>query len=249
MLENYALSSKELHGFLKENGVTHLHHANTLMTSVSLIKAGCLASRKYVEDRADLKQTDQVSDDKDKFHDVWDSVFVDGTDHHVIFKGRNLYGPVLFKMKLDLLLAQELDKVYIIRTNPYYWPVNQHIPNEKKFYKSMDELKANYTFGKNRQDAQIMFTFRSPGENVDFDKYLDWIWYDDPKIKVPFRGAEKEGRDLLKMVLEAALEKYGKQHYKLEQRPHTIPANCHCFNTYKSLKENDPKEFLKMFDI
>ncbi|RZJ88947.1 MAG: hypothetical protein EOO20_12240 [Chryseobacterium sp.] len=214
MIEDYALSSKELYEFLTENGVTHLHHANTLLTSVNLIKAGFLVSRKFVEDHPDLHQTPQPSDDKDKFHDVWDSTFVDGTDHHLIFRGRNLYGPVLFKMKLDLLLSEDLDQVYITRSNPIYWPDGKPYPDERKFYGSMEDVKKDYSFGKKREDAQIMFTFRSPGAKIDFDKYLDEIWYDDPKMRVPFRGGEKEGRDVLKLALETALEKYGRRHYR-----------------------------------
>lgn len=103
-------------------------------------------------------------------------------------------------MKLDLLLSEELDQVYITRSNPYYWPVDIQIPDERKFYGSMDEVKKDYTFGRKREDAQIMFTFRSPGVMIDFDKYLDVIWYDDPKMLVPIRGKEKEDRDVLKLA-------------------------------------------------
>jgi hypothetical protein len=245
MLSDYAISSKDLHQLLTELGVQHLHHANTLCTAISFIKAGSLLTRKAVEDDPELFQTPQNSDAKDKKHEVWDSLFLDGTDHHVVFSRRNYYGPVLFKIKLDLLLSDDFGEVYITRSNPQSWPDN--MPEERKYYKTIDEVRTNYTAGEKREDARIMFTFRSPGLKLDLEKYLDVIWYDDPKIRVPFKNREVEGRNLLKAALEKAVSKYERPTYKIAQREHT--AYCPCHDYYTGLKKIEPQKFVDCFDV
>ncbi|WP_342332888.1 hypothetical protein [Pedobacter sp. FW305-3-2-15-E-R2A2] len=81
MLDRFALSSEKLHGLLLEKDVKFLYHANTVATSRTLIQAGSLLSRHEVALKEGF-QTKQFTDDKDVIHDVWDSIFVDGTDHH-----------------------------------------------------------------------------------------------------------------------------------------------------------------------
>lgn len=243
MLATQALSSKDLYQLLKELDVEFLYHANTLATSISFIKEGALVSRKFAVDNG-LSQTPQDSDHKDKLHGVWDSLFLDGTDHHVIFKRRNYYGPISFKIKLEVLLSGEFDKVYITRWNPSRWPHN--MAEENKFYHSIDEVRKNYTAGAKREDAQIMFTFPKAEKKMDFDKYLHSICYDDPKLTIPTNEANVEGREYLKSVLENTLSKYHR-HYVLEQREHTMPTDCKCFSYYSVLKRNDFNEFTKMF--
>ncbi len=242
MLETQALPSKELYALLKELDVKFLYHANTLATSISLIKEGALLSRKFVTDNG-LPQTPQDTDHKDQLHGVWDSIFLDGTDHHVIFRRRNYYGPILFKIKLEVLLSEEFETVFITRSNPSRWPPNME--DKFKYYHSIAEVGKNYTAGKKREDAQIMFTFPNAGKNMDFDKYLHSICFDDPKLKIPTSNGSEEGRDYVRRILEKVLIDYNKTHYVLEQRQHST--ECKCFSYYSTLLRNDFKEFTKMF--
>ncbi|MCC8423587.1 hypothetical protein [Mucilaginibacter sp. UR6-11] len=176
---------------------------------------------------------------------MWDSSFLDGTDHHVIFSRRNYYGPILFKIKLGLLLSADFSEVFITRSNPGSWP--DVMPDERKYYQTIDEVRANYTAGKKTEDAQIMFTFRSPDKKLNLEKYLVEICYDDPKIKVPFKNGEIEGRDLIKSALEKAVEKYDRPTYKIVKREHT--GRCKCYDFYTALKENEYQKFVDCFDI
>ncbi|MBK9485679.1 MAG: hypothetical protein IPO01_10855 [Chitinophagaceae bacterium] len=61
--------------------------------ALTFIKQGALLSRGYVETNK-LAQTAQTSDALDKEFDVWDTVFLDGTDLHKKFGSRNKYGPI-----------------------------------------------------------------------------------------------------------------------------------------------------------
>lgn len=69
-----SLDSKLLFSLLSAKGVKFLHHANTVKTSLTFIKAKSLLSRAYVEKNS-LDQTEQYTDTKDKKFDIWDSVF------------------------------------------------------------------------------------------------------------------------------------------------------------------------------
>jgi len=159
MLKNYAIPSKELHQLLIELGVQYLHHANTLCTSISFIKAGSLLTRKAVEDDPKLHQTAQGSDAKDKRYKVWDSLFLDGTDHHNTFSRRNYYGPVLFKIKLDLLLAEDFAEVYITRSNPQSWW--DKMPEDRKYY-NIAEVKATIPLGRKQKMHRSCLPFARP---------------------------------------------------------------------------------------
>ena len=241
MLEKYALSSKGLHEILIEKKVDFLHHANTVLTSLTFIRQGCLLSRGTVQEN-NLLQTPQKSDEKDKLHEVWDSVFLDGTDHHSLYKAYNVYGPILFKIRLDLLLSDDFDKVYITKSNPTIW--RDVKPSEDNYYESLKEVRSDYLNGK-ILPSQIMFTFRSIERKLDLKKYLHSIIVDDPKMRFPTKQGSIEGRDYLMPLFTEAINQNGLSHISLEKRTHNT--SCSCFKQYTNMLNTDPSTFKRFF--
>jgi len=93
-----------------------------------------------------------------------------------------------------------------------------------------------------------MFTFRTPGTKLVLETYLEKIVYDDPKITVPFKNRQVEGRDLLKAALYKAVKKYERSTYQVKQREHG-PYHCSCYDYYTGLKKVEPQKFNDCFDI
>jgi hypothetical protein len=120
------------------------------------------------------------------------------------------------------------------------------MPDERKYYRTIDEVRADYTAGKKREDAQIMFTFRSPGTKLELEKYLEEIVYDDPKMTLPYAGKEVEAREYLKGFLSSAITKWQRP-YTLVQRTHE--GKCNCFRYYSSLRKNEWQKFYAAFNI
>src|ERR1700681_807811 len=100
------MQGSDLHSILKKAGATHLHHANSVITSCTFLQQGGLLSRGSIEDRG-FKQSQQPSDELDKKYDLWRRIFLPHIDIHDRVgqeKGPNAYGPVLFALELDVLL-------------------------------------------------------------------------------------------------------------------------------------------------
>jgi hypothetical protein len=170
------IDNLRLHAFFFKNGITHLHHANSIASSTSFIEAGGLLSRGDME-RSGLFQTVQDSDDADKECDVWDDVFVDTADLHGLFPRQNLYGPVLFKFNIDFLLKDEVD-IWITKNNPMYW--DDGLSNDEKYFQGIDDLIAHWDdFEKQRK----MVTIRKPCRPVLFKSLVELL-LDDPRVKI-----------------------------------------------------------------
>ena len=161
-IEDYSINGKTLYHILKEKNIDFLYHANTVSTSITFIEHRSLLSRHYIETNR-LHQTEQKSDNEDKKFDVWDHVFFDGSDLHKKYKRANKYGPVLFRLKLELLTSPDLSSVHVTKSNPWYWTESTTL--DEKFYKDVDEIETDYLTGK-RLDSQIMFTIRKPDTKV-----------------------------------------------------------------------------------
>jgi hypothetical protein len=99
-----SMESVEVYSVLKQIGATKIYHANTVLTSCTLLELGGLASRALVEAQG-LPQTPQYSDGKDKEYKIWDGILVDHVDIHNRARKRNQYGPVLFLLDLEWLLG------------------------------------------------------------------------------------------------------------------------------------------------
>ncbi|NIC37048.1 hypothetical protein HBJ58_10175 [Halomonas desiderata] len=171
------LDNRELYDLLsKEKGVDALYHANTVATSVTFIENGGLISRGGVVVRG-LYQTPQSSDGVDMVFDVWDDVFLDVVDLHGFFPRQNIYGPVLFKFNLSLLLEDEVD-VWVTKDNPIYW--NDKAPSEEKYFQSVQELRETWD---NYELQKKMVTIRKPQNPILFE-FLTEIVIDNPMISL-----------------------------------------------------------------
>ncbi len=174
-MNKYYISPKDLYTVLTNRGIKSLFHANSVLTSLSFITEDALLSRSYIEGH-NLTQTAQGSDAKDKSHNVWDDVFLDGLDLGKYYYRPNAYGPVLFVMSLDLLLDDTIDGVLITKNNPYYWSYDSSI--DSKYFSSIEDVDIAYLSGDYHTHARIMFTFRSPGKKIQLSKYCEKIILD-----------------------------------------------------------------------
>lgn len=205
-MENYKLSSQKLYHILKEKNVEFLHHANTVSTSITFIENNALLSRSYVE-LNDLHQINQKSDNKDKELEVWDHVFLDGEDLHKSYSRANKYGPVLFRISIDVLKDPDFSEIYITKTNPWYW--NDDTEIERKFYDSLEDFNNDYLTNK-RLNSLIMFTFKTVNKKLKLNKYLHSIGIDRPKLLVNLTSGEQitAGDHAIRSITEAL--KYNK---------------------------------------
>ncbi|MFB9843921.1 hypothetical protein [Mucilaginibacter ginsenosidivorans] len=243
-IDDYKLSGKGVYAILKKKGVEFLYHANTVLTCLTFIKEKALLSRHQVESDG-LLQSPQKSDAEDKKYDVWDCVFLDGVDLHKKYSRANKYGPVLFRLKLELLASQTVQHIHVTKTNPWYW--NDRLPPEKRYYQSLEELENDYLTGK-KLDSQIMFTVRNPGREIKLNKFLDSIGIDEPKIPVTIgNGDEVYVGDYARNAIKDALNKNGLGHINVLTRHQNTIYWCACAINYNYLNLWDKTEFKRRF--
>jgi len=244
-LEQFYLNPKTLYGILKDKGVTNLYHANTVLTSLTFIEQRALLSRGYVASN-NLIQTEQNSDAEDILYNVWDDVFMDGMDIHKKYNTPNKYGPVLFVMKLEVLLMPELCPVLVTKANPWYW---KNFPQwESRYFQEPNEIKERYLTGK-MLDSQCMFTFRSPGKSIKLNKFLQEIIVDKPGYKVILKGKEeKEIGQAVHDKLKSSLDSNGLGHIPINFRHGDEKFHwCKCNLHYSQLRVFKQNEFVKRF--
>lgn len=244
-MEKYHLSAYSIYSILKEKKVDFLYHANTVLTSLTFINEKALLSRGYVKNKS-LIQTEQKSDVEDKAFNVWDDVFLDGADLHKLYNTPNKYGPILFVMKLDLLLSPSIASVLVTRTNPWYWKANDSW--DERYYSDIDEIKQDYLTGK-KIDARIMFTLRSPEKTIKLNKFLSKIIIDKPTIIIKIKsGDEKNIGDFAYEKISDALNQNGLSHIQVSHRHSELRYTfCRCNLSYTYLFNSDYLEFRKRF--
>ncbi len=167
------LNAKQAYAVLKFRGVEWLHHANSVQTSCSFLRTGFLMARGVVE-RKGFRQTTQSSDMVDRKYGIWFDVFTDSVDIHERAHRRNLYGPVLFKIKFEILDHPNMPPIWITKKNPANWIDGESIAN--RWYTSIDELSAGFSKGQFDQ----MIVFRHIGGLLPIKGYVEDIILDDP---------------------------------------------------------------------
>lgn len=243
-MDDYSISAKGVYQLLKEKGIEFLHHANTIATSVTFIENKVLLSRHFVEQNG-LTQTSQKSDIEDKKFEVWDFVFLDGEDLHKRYRRANKYGPVLFRLKLDMLTAPSIQHLYVTKLNPWYWKDSTTI--EQKYYSSIDELRSDYLTGK-KLDSQIMFTIKSPETEIKLNKYLHSIVVDIPKLLVITKhGKQITAGEYANKVIRENLHAHGLGHIPIFKRHQEKFSFCQCIADYNYLYSFNKSEFNKRF--
>jgi len=245
-MEKFYLNPKRLYAILKDKGINHLFHSNTLLTSLTFIQQRALLSRGYVSDQG-LPQTEQPSDPEDKLYNVWNDVFMDGQDLHKRYNRPNKYGPVLFVMKPELLLMPELCPILVTKVNPWYW--KNYPAWEGRYFEDPEEIKEKYLTGK-MMDSYCMFTLRSPEKTIKLNKFLQEIIVDKPGFKVVLRntGEEKELGIAVHDKLRASLDENGLQQIPIRFRHADEKFTwCRCNWHYSQLKLLEKEEFAKRF--
>lgn len=168
------LDARRAHKVLTEKGVKALYHANTVTTACHFLKANTLLSRGDVE-RFGLYQTPQSSDELDVRHGLWFDVFVDSVDIHDRARQCNVYGPVLFKIDVDVLLDTHNTKLWVTKLNPTKWG---RLAHKHRWFMSIQELEEEFAVGEFDQ----MIVFRNIGGRLPLGSHLKTITLDDPAV-------------------------------------------------------------------
>lgn len=243
-MDEYNLNPKEIFQILREKKIEYLHHANTLSTSLTFIENRALLSRHYVEENR-LYQTFQKSDIEDKKFDVWDYVFVDGEDLHKRYNRANKYGPILFRLNLDMLTSPSIQFIQVTKSNPMYW--SEKTTTDQKFYSSLDDFNKDYLTGR-KLDSQIMFLIKSPNKEIKLNKFLHSIGVDIPKLIVNLKsGGKMNVGDYAFESISKCLKNNGLGHIKVLKRHSEKFTFCACHRNYTYLQAFDQKEFIKRF--
>lgn len=169
------LPSKSVFDALVAENVTHVHHANTVLTACHFIRAKSLLSRGNIENRG-LEQTKQSSDGLDKRYSIWFDVFTDSVDIHDRARRSNHYGPVLFVFDVEIIAETYTGRIWVTKENPTRW---QGKSREQRWFQSAEELRNEFTYG----TFDHMIVFRHCGGELPFNGYLQKIILDDPALK------------------------------------------------------------------
>lgn len=166
------LNSSAVKSILQSKGVAHVYHANTVSTSLSLLKLGSFASRQLVQESG-LAQSYQYTDEIDKRFGIWNCTFFDSVDIHRRIRGVNQYGPVLFEVSVDLLDHLPNGIVRVTKSNPDKWDV---VGNKEFWFETIDELNREFVVGRFDQ----MLVVPDSGGEVSISQFTTRIVLDDP---------------------------------------------------------------------
>lgn len=234
-MEKYELNSKLVYEILKKKGVVNLHHANTLATSLTFIQQNALLSRGYVEAKA-LVQSKQKTDAVDKQFNVWDDLFLDGTDLHAKYSRPNVYGPVMFVIPIDIFQYPDFSKVFITKQNPYYWKSSQTM--DDWYYSNVEDFEKDYLTGDRLRDGRICFTFKGKDVKLTLKKFCSKIVVDDPGRKVKIQEKEIPVIDRVIEKINNALTTSGLTRIPVINRHNGTDIFC-CGINYKFMKEDE----------
>lgn len=228
------LDPGELKGILSDRRIEVLHHANTVATAATFLRLGKLMSRGRVE-HLGLPQTVQASDEIDKEFGVWDLVFTDSVDIHQRAKKRNVYGPVLFELDLDVLDEADINWVGVTKKNPTKWEADED-PAER-WFTEVEEVRQDLVKG--RFDQMIVFNCED-GE-LDIRSSLRRIVLDDPETIV------KGKIDLFSLGLGAlGMARVVGDMTEIIVRKRTCHETCTCGGFYRNTQFRD--QVMKLFD-
>jgi hypothetical protein len=159
---------------LNRKGISYLYHANTVKTASNFLVHGALLSRRKVE-KMGLYQTEQYTDELDKEYKIYNSVFLDSCDIHDRGNLRNDYGPVLFKIDMDILQSDNIGEVSITKVNPSNWPNLSR--SSDRWFQSINEIQDSF----GEFDFGQMIVFRRCKGKIDLSGYLEEVIIDDPR--------------------------------------------------------------------
>lgn len=216
-------TGNDVYEILRNRGITYLHHANSLPTSLSLLKLKGLASRSFVEESR-LPQTSQYTDSSDKSLGVWGDIFVDTIDIHKRASNANLYGPILFQ--IDTTILKGVSLALFTKSNPSKWSTNT--PLEHRYFSTTRELEQGLDIGNFDQ----MLTLRTSNGLLHFKDFLKYIIIDDP------------------VSIAAPSSEYTKAHEAINKLTMTPISRRHCSSNCKCKSRYSDDNFRnKMFSL
>jgi hypothetical protein len=224
------LNNGELHQLFTEKGIIFLNHANTVATSITYVRQGGLLSRGAVQTNG-LNQSPQSSDELDKIFNVWNDVFLDTVDLHGYFPRQNYYGPVLFKLSVDLVTNPDFE-IWVTKDNPINWTAS--MTDAEKYFISVEELRNTWD---NYQRQKKMVTIRNNSIPILFN-YIYEVLVDDPRVKV---GEVVMFNEAVKGLKEAlTINEPLKNKFKIRE--------CNsCFCTANYLQQVAPQDLSRLF--
>jgi hypothetical protein len=224
------LLHRSVNELLAEQGVQHLHHANTVLTACQFLLAGSLLSRGTVE-RMGVRQTEQTSDAIDRRYSIWYDVFLDSVDIHKRASTANAYGPVLFVLDRAQVVTSGNGRVWVTRSNPTKWAGKD---KSRRWFQSSEDLQAGFRPGNFDQ----MIVLRHCGGQLPLKGCLTEIILDDPELPA------KDGSDLYSVA-------WGALKFAMTQAGLEVPitrrncANrCRCVAGYTADKASTKARFL-----
>ena len=234
-MNEYFLNSKELYELFKENNIDHIYHADTVTTSKTFLSEKSFLSRNQLE-KLNLPFTHQRTDTLDKKLGISKGIFLDFMDIHKERKDYNFYGPVLFKINLDILLNAKFSKVLITKSNPQHW--TPETPENQRYIESLSEFEENLEKLTVFQNAGSMLIFFPDDEKMSLS-FLKEVLVDNPDIR-------KAGKQISDVVAESLKEELVLPFYKEVQRKfrNCKKGGCNCVRSYSDIGK---KEFRKLF--
>jgi len=222
------LKPSEVVKILKNKGIHTLYHADSVITSCSFLKKGCLLSRGELE-KLRLPMTGQQSDAQDKKFKVWHDVFVDAVDIHVRKKARNFYGSVLLCIDASVLTEGGISSIRVTKSNPFYW--KNSLPKSERYFQTLDEFEEGYNYG----DFEKMFVIPKESGLIYFNKYLRKIVVD----YIILNGNQTWERAIEALKETAKESKI--DHIPIEKR--NCPIECKCAQQYQKMRQDTIRMF------
>lgn len=232
MNSEFDLNKIELYEILKEKGITHLYHANTVGTSITFLNQSHLLSRKFVEDN-NLFQTTQYTDAKDKKFEIYDDVFLDFIDIHKEWNKHNFYGPFLFSFDIELLKSDLIKTLRITKKNPSNWSDSE---SEKDWYYSdLDKFKDNYKKENKKKNIGSMIILKDIDGKLPLRPHLNKMIFDNPNLTLNIKGEKKYLANLLKATLEEVINNNGFSDIDKKLRHKHKVFQCRCWIEYNAM--------------
>lgn len=217
------LQGSEIYGILKNIGVTHLHQANSVITSCTYLQQGGIVSRGFAEEHR-LQQSVQPTDELDKKYGIWHTIFVPHVDIHDRqgqTKAPNLFGPVLFVLDLDILLRLPAGaEVRVTKRSPAYWFDTE--PDSARWFQNAEEVAQNLS----PDEIHKMPAIQIPSGKLEFPNRRARIILDDPHRQL--QSGENAYTHAEARLREAAGQ--GKVEVSIERRK--CQMGCICASKY-----------------
>lgn len=244
MASEFDLNKLELYDILRAKGITHLHHANTVATSITFLNQKHLLSRKYVEDN-NLFQTTQYTDEKDKKLGIFDDLFLDFIDIHKEWKKYNFYGPFLFVFDIEILKSDQVSAVRITKKNPSNWRHDE--TEENWYYSDLSKFNDNYVEENKRNNIGSMLILKGLEGKLPLRPHLSKMVFDNPNLTVNYKGEKKYLSNLLGAQLLDVVKENGFMDIKRELRHKHKIFECKCWWEYNAMHLINFKNLKRLF--